>query len=113
MTKPSNQGACVYFITTSSLKPYVKIGRTNNIKKRIRQLQVGNPLKIRLIGIINCSCKKISAKLERELHNKLSYKNKSGEWFFLENKDYSKLLECTNIENYYDISKSLRKKMLG
>lgn len=103
----------VYFITTNTIHKYVKIGKTSNsIKKRISELQTGNPYKIYLIGWIKCSSDKQAKKIEGSLHTLFKNKRKSGEWFNLCDSDYEKIINCKHIKDYYSISKSLRKKAL-
>lgn len=103
----------VYFVTTGSVQGYVKIGMTSGeIKKRIAELQTGNPLKIILLGWIGCSSRKKARSLELRLHSMFQNKKKLGEWFDLDANDYGKILLCDRIENYHDISKGLRKRML-
>jgi len=69
----------VYFIANGyvDLRP-IKIGRTNSIKRRVSELQTGNPVKLRLLGYIE-SCDE--TQLESELHHEFSQMRGSGEWF--------------------------------
>ena len=65
----------IYFVQDTVLK-YIKIGYTNNIKRRIKDLQVGNPHKLELIAQINGGKNK-----EERLHKKFDKYNIRNEWF--------------------------------
>ncbi len=71
----------VYFIGEDPYTNKVKIGKTNNVKNRIRTLQTGNPYKLRIIGTISCQDEKTMSELEKRLHNELKDKRLVGEWF--------------------------------
>lgn len=63
---------------------YYKIGHTNNIKKRIEQLQTGCPIVLNLLFYAEVSDSKDS---ETKLHEKFWDKRFNGEWFCLEDSD--------------------------
>ena len=63
-----------YFILCGD---FIKIGFSNNIKKRMGQLQGGNPFKLYLIGVI------YNKWYERELHSIFKHLKIRGEWFKL------------------------------
>jgi hypothetical protein len=68
----------VYFITTAEAER-VKIGYTkNNPQARLRDLQVGSPVKLCIIATQRGSCS-----LERELHGEFDQYRLHGEWFEL------------------------------
>ena len=71
----------VYLILSGSL---FKIGKSNNPKKRLSQIQTSSPFESYLIGIIECDN---DFEIEKKLH--CEYKNKriKGEWFALVKKD--------------------------
>jgi DNA-binding XRE family transcriptional regulator len=64
----------LYFIKNGR---YVKIGHTNNIKLRLSDLQVANPERLSVIGLIEGSRND-----EAELHNKFKHLSAGGEWFY-------------------------------
>ena len=64
----------IYFISDG--KGAIKIGVTNNIKRRILQLRGGNPGELSLIGSIEGD-----ARAERTIHAELKAHRLSGEWF--------------------------------
>ena len=51
----------------------IKIGRTNNIKKRLGNLQPGNPYKLKCLGTTLVS--------ERDVHVALKAYRIAGEWY--------------------------------
>lgn len=65
----------VYFIKCND---FVKIGQTNNVKQRIKDLQTGNPHELQLLKTINADIK-----IEVQLHKQFSHLNIRGEWFAL------------------------------
>lgn len=64
----------VYF--AQSEDGYIKIGCTQNLKSRIRHIQIYNHMKIKLIGKM-----KGGRDLEVKLHRKFKQYRKRGEWF--------------------------------
>jgi hypothetical protein len=67
----------VYFVSDPD-KPAIKIGKSSRIRKRLSELQTGNPSKLKLMGWIETLS---DTKSEKMLHRK--YKNFiiNGEWF--------------------------------
>lgn len=59
----------------------IKIGRTNSLKRRMSELQTGNPVQLRLLGYIETGDE---ASLEAKLHQEFRRKRGSGEWFNIE-----------------------------
>jgi predicted GIY-YIG superfamily endonuclease len=74
-----------------------KIGYTNNLKKRLTELNTGNPGKLSLLKYFET---KIPTKLEKVLHNRYKSKKIKGEWFELDDTDISSFNEiCRKYEN--------------
>ena len=67
----------IYFIEMEGSEA-IKIGRTdaNDVTQRMRQLQTGQPAKLRLIGTIEGG-----AEVERNLHEQFADLRINGEWF--------------------------------
>lgn len=65
----------IYFIQRGHDGP-IKIGRGDNPKKRLRQLQTASPEPLNLLGEV-CG----SMEFETWLHRKFRHLNISGEWF--------------------------------
>lgn len=83
----------VYLLRTNE---FYKIGITNNLNKRVKQLQTGNSEKIELISFYESE---YANKIEKSLHNKYSYVKKEGEWFTLSVLDEIEFInECRRIE---------------
>ena len=68
----------VYFLKADN--GLIKIGRTNNLDKRIYHFTTKLPYKLELIHFIKTDC---TVKLENELHNKFDHLRVRGEWFNL------------------------------
>lgn len=67
----------VYFVSDGRA---IKIGRSNNIGKRVPMLQVGNPYKMKIIGAIET---KDDLRVEKMFHNLYSLHRLTGEWFLV------------------------------
>lgn len=68
----------VYFVSDGK---YVKIGVTNNIKKRISALQTANARKLETFALIPTKNSEAAHKLEKELHSVYEQFLVNGEWF--------------------------------
>jgi len=102
------------YIATNPLFPnYVKIGRTNNVKTRMKKLGTGVPESYNVLHseyVINASV------VETRLHHKFSLKRVNGEWFKIKNIDSIKkeIKSIQNdIKNEFDIpfGKTLKEKV--
>lgn len=71
----------LYFFATVN-DEFVKIGNaTSNLYRRIEQVQIGCPIPIRLLGIIQCKDKSEMLRREKEIHGQFKDYNTIGEWF--------------------------------
>lgn len=79
----------VYFIEASNneRRSYVKIGVSNNIESRMRDLQCGNHLRLFLMAKIKAKDRVDVFKIESVLHSKLRRFNSAGEWYFVTPKE--------------------------
>ena len=59
--------------------PFIKIGITNNMKKRLVHLQASNPIELRVLQLIKI--KSGAKQIEARLHRALEDFHQSGEWF--------------------------------
>ena len=66
----------IYFITEDNNTKYVKIGYTNNLSRRLRELQIGNPRKLSVYFVM-----KGNKQAELELHKAFKDYRGIGEWF--------------------------------
>ena len=73
--KTERKGDFLYFIQSSN-KGEIKIGRSKNPEKRLRNLQTGNPNKLRIVA----SLEGLGWR-EKDLHDQLKKWRGSGEWF--------------------------------
>ena len=71
----------IYLISDGT---FIKIGITSNIRKRIKNLQTGNPHKLKVLFTWYVEN---AEQLEIQLHKKFERKRKSGEWFDLTDDD--------------------------
>lgn len=70
-----------YFTDLQFLKRYYKIGKTNNVTTRKKNLQTGAPFPTELVHTIQCTD---MTSAEIWLHNELNSKRTCGEWFELD-----------------------------
>jgi len=59
----------------------IKIGKSNDVDKRLKSLQTGNPRKLTLMASIKCKSPDDAFKLESKFHLKFQDKQIRGEWF--------------------------------
>lgn len=71
----------------------IKIGKSNNPDKRLRELQTGVPDTLSIIGLIGCCSEKKAYELEELLHKAYRKVRIRGEWFNLNPAECSFLLE--------------------
>jgi len=100
-------GYIYLFESINDYETQYKIGYTRNkstLKKRVKQLQTGNPNKIKIIDYF---ATEYGRKVETTLHNIYSIKRLEGEWFDLDIYDVKSFLEsCEKIENtFIDLEK--------
>ena len=69
--------AYVYFILDRDY-PAVKIGKANDWRCRLAELQIGNPRQLILIGLVEAED---ALAKEAELHQRFRYLRVGGEWF--------------------------------
>lgn len=70
-----NHSGKVYFIQAGD-NGAIKIGYTDNVNKRLKQIQTGNPYKLNLLKVINGNYE-----TERTIHKLFSKDRLEGEWF--------------------------------
>ena len=70
----------VYIIQAGNLGPY-KIGKANNVEKRIKQLQTANPIALKERLVIHCKSEQHAFSIESQLHNCFKSYRLEGEWF--------------------------------
>lgn len=59
---------------------YIKIGKANDVEKRIKELQTGNPKELKIIRTIECD-EIFATRIECELHKILDKHKIRGEWY--------------------------------
>jgi len=70
-----------------------KVGESKNPNKRLKQLQTGNPCRLKLIKVYeNLEYGKI---IEKILHEKLDFCNVDGEWFQCDLEKICKIIDNT------------------
>ena len=75
-------------------KEYVKIGSSSDSDSRLRQLQSGLPVQMRLIATTQVN---EANKVERALHAEFAPKRVRGEWFLLTEQDIESIKSRYNM----------------
>lgn len=73
----------VYFIECSADKPRVKIGKANDVARRLQELSTGCPFPLKVLGVITCKSERHAFHIEKSAHEVFRKERKRGEWFFL------------------------------
>lgn len=93
---------CTYFLTDGE---YVKIGVAASLPNRVKQLQTGNPRKIKAMFVIPAAVQSDSLKTERKLHEYFGKKKVLGEWFDIDADSIKEGCARLGIEIYIPASK--------
>lgn len=78
--KATTRTQYVYFIQGGEGGP-IKIGTGNNLRVRLKHLQIGNPQKLRVTHKIAMPSRKEAFALEKQLHAEFAVWRLEGEWF--------------------------------
>ena len=96
----------VYLIQSGNKKNSpVKIGMANNPHDRIKQLQTGNPVLLRLRLTVECSSREHAMKVEKLLHRELKNRNIINEWFSVSE---TNLLKTLNLIGNHEAASCVR-----
>lgn len=71
----------IYIIAPEHGLGHVKIGYTNNVQRRLTELQTGHPERLKVFYTKEVSGKKKASLLEERAHKRLVGKRMVGEWF--------------------------------
>lgn len=83
----------VYLIQSGGKKNSpVKIGMANDPKARLKTLQTGNPVLLRLLLTVKCNSRKHARRVESLLHKQLRSRNIINEWFAVSRENLIKVL---------------------
>jgi hypothetical protein len=73
---------------------YYKIGRTMNVNRRVRQLEIQLPWPVKLLHTIPCENHKQS---EKKLHAMYANRRANGEWFALTGQDVASIQDIARM----------------
>ena len=78
----------VYFIQAFGERELVriKIGKARDPDARLRDLQVGSPVKLKMLGKVKCRDDSHARSIEKFAHSLFYKQRKRGEWFRLSEK---------------------------
>jgi hypothetical protein len=94
----------VYFMAYDNadwrrILPVVKIGATNDVSRRLKQLNTGSPVRLVVVGIIEAAVPKTT---ELRLHVRFSTSRIRGEWFSYTERMRDELLTMPIKDNKFD-----------
>lgn len=86
----------------------IKVGVTDNVHSRIKQLQTGNPSEIVLVMHFECNSREHAFNLEKTIHEILKGQRLFGEWFSVSKTKLMKMLNnIGNKEGIESVVKSM------
>ena len=88
----------------------LKIGKANDVRMRLSDLQIGNPNPLKLVGLIECKSESFAFRVERSIHEDYSQFHIRGEWFSCENNKV--LEEQFNGVSHDDVIKKTREPLI-
>lgn len=74
---------------------YIKIGRSNNPRKRVNALQTACPYELHVIGVIETHD---APRLEARLHDRFEGQQKQGEWYNLRQNQKQHLIALCDLD---------------
>ena len=69
------------YVISEEASPYLKIGVTTDIERRLSGLQTGNPRKLFVADLVEFECERHAYFVESAVHSRLAGRKKQGEWF--------------------------------
>ena len=104
----------LYIVQNGDTNQY-KIGITNNLNRRLQEIQLGCPYELKIIKIWTHYNREIIEKYERVLHRFFTECGcrirKNGEWFTLAKPDITLLCKPQTISEQNEIIKNLLKML--
>jgi hypothetical protein len=88
----------IYFILDLS-NGMIKIGLADDVRRRMRQFQTGNPGRLELLATIDCQSRRKAFALERQLHGYYAERNIGKEWFNIPRHEVDAMLELVETFN--------------
>ena len=76
--KKNQAPAFVYFVSDSE---FIKIGVADNLKRRLKEIQMGNPRRCEIVAAFPCKSKSAAHQAEGLLHSIYRDYRMNGEWF--------------------------------
>ena len=76
--RSNEYGSNVYFITDGR---FTKIGKANDVLRRLKELQTATPYELEILRIFKCSNEREAYNLEQFFHTSFQDKRVKGEWF--------------------------------
>lgn len=104
----------LYILQNGNTNQY-KIGITNNLNKRLQQLQTGCPFELKVVKIWTHYNRKVIEKYERVLHKYFTKCGcrirENGEWFTLRVPDINYLCKPQNVAQQNELIENLLKML--
>lgn len=111
--KNSKKAIQMLYIIQMGDTEYYKIGITDNINRRLAQLQCGNPFNLKMIYYWGHTQRKVIKKYERVLHKYFIKQEKrtetAKEWFKLDKEDLELLTSVNNVKAQNELIEKILK----
>lgn len=72
---------CFVYVVRGQGTDSVKIGKAKDVRRRLSQLQVGNPITLELLYVVPTDTARTAIRVERNLHARADVDLVRGEWF--------------------------------
>jgi hypothetical protein len=80
----------VYFIRCGNSE-LIKIGKADDVERRLEELQTGNPYELHIMFKINCNSPMAAFDMERKIHKTFSAHRFRSEWFRIPIRQFQKM----------------------
>jgi predicted GIY-YIG superfamily endonuclease len=77
----NKQGRHYVYFVQSGRRGAIKIGYARDVDKRVNELQIGNPFKLRVVALMPCESLDHAKYVETKLHKRFKSHKIRGEWF--------------------------------
>lgn len=78
-----NAGEAFVYVITAEGSKLVKIGKANDVQRRVSSLQVAAPVMLCVAACFRCASESIAIEVEGRAHTALAHKRVRGEWFLV------------------------------
>lgn len=84
------------------IRHHVKIGYSRHPLDRMKELQVGSPIKLKMLGTAKCKSLADAKQAEKLAHRMFKYHRHHGEWFRMPDKQMDQLRNFLRMSSEYN-----------